>query len=113
MPPRTKKCKCLSMEVTYEHDIGCSTVCVDCGKTSFFVRTTTKRGRDRLPNNLAILKKLTKLVKDNPDLRFGQILSNYADSPGFYTESSDTLLALSSNEVRTRSEDLQLDKQKT
>ena len=43
--------------------------------------------------NIQILRKLVKAVKDNPHLRFGQILAYYLnyDSPIFYTESTALL----------------------
>jgi hypothetical protein len=43
--------------------------------------------------NIQILRKLVKAVKDNPQLRFGQILAYYFDynSPIFYTESTSLL----------------------
>ena len=43
--------------------------------------------------NLNILKCIEKLIKEFPQQRFGQILSNYVLPPGdpFYEESVDTL----------------------
>ena len=44
--------------------------------------------------NLEILKHLTEIVMQYPELRFGQILSNYilSGEDAFYEESVDTLV---------------------
>ena len=52
------------------------------------------KSKSRLEYNRQILKELTKLVEENPDMRFGQLLINFnlvPDGPAFFTESKGSL----------------------